>query len=284
MSVKDILVFLDESSASNERLRLAMNVAKEHHACLSAAFSQDDRTPEMAINVGLARFPAMGDQPAHRAPEISPGALLAETTERHFNESIRSLHVEGDWSSLTKDDVAGAITLARAADIVIMGQVNPNARTAPGWRPEEIVVACGRPVLMVPYVGDHAQIGRRVLIAWDGSQEAVRAINDALPMISAADTVTVLTVYSRAKDLERDHRALERIERHLARHGLNVRTDHTVRAGNTVTDALLSRAFDMSADLIVAGAYHHSPLREALIGGISRELLQFMTVPVLMSH
>jgi hypothetical protein len=67
MSVKDILVFLDESSASNERLRLAMNLAKDHHACLSAAFSQDDRTPETAINVGLARFPAMGDQPEHSA-------------------------------------------------------------------------------------------------------------------------------------------------------------------------------------------------------------------------
>jgi nucleotide-binding universal stress UspA family protein len=91
-------------------------------------------------------------------------------------------------------------------------------------------------------------------------------------------------VHSRVKDLERDHQALKRIERHLARHGLNVRTDHTVPAGDTVTQALLSRAFDMSADLIVAGAYHRSPLREALIGGVGRELLQFMTVPVLMSH
>jgi nucleotide-binding universal stress UspA family protein len=284
MSVKDILVFLDESSASNERLRLATNVARDHHACLSAAFLQDDRTPEMAINVGLARFPAMGELSAHRSPEIPKSALLAEAAERHFNECLRSLNLEGDWHPLTKIDIASATTLARAVDLVIIGQVNPSARPGSAWRPEEIIIGCGRPVLVVPYIGNYPRIGRRVLIAWDGSQEAARAINDALPVISVADTVTVLTIHSRPKDLERDHQALERIERHLVRHGLKVRTDHAVRGSNTVTETLLSRAFDISADLIVAGAYHRSPLREALIGGVSRELLQFMTAPVLMSH
>jgi nucleotide-binding universal stress UspA family protein len=176
------------------------------------------------------------------------------------------------------------ITLARGVDLVVMGQVNHDVRPAPALRPEDIVIACGRPVLIVPYIGSFDQVGRRVLLAWDGSQEAVRAINDALPMIAGAELVTVMTVSARAKDLDRHQSSLERIVRHLARHDIAVRPDRTVRGDNTVSGVLLSRAFDLSVDLIVAGAYHHSPLREALTGGVSREMLQHMTVPVLMSH
>jgi nucleotide-binding universal stress UspA family protein len=284
MNVKDILVFLDEGDASGNRLRLAINIAGKHGACLGAAYLSNEKTLEPALNIGLARFPALGGLPLDGATEIAPEATRADDAERHFHESLRSLRIEGDWHTLTKTETTKAIALARAADLVILGQTNPRVRIGPGFRPDEIIVSCGRPVLIVPYIGEFGQIGRRVLIAWDGSQEAARAVNDALPVIGAADTVEILTIYSRPKDFERDSKALERIERHLARHGLPVHADHAMRTGNTVSEALLSRAFDISADLIVAGGFHRSPLRETLIGGVSRELLQAMTVPILMSH
>jgi nucleotide-binding universal stress UspA family protein len=218
------------------------------------------------------------------AADITRSAPFIDVAERRFRESRNSLGGEGDWHQLDRANEAELIALARTADLIVIGQVNPNARPAPSWRPEDVVVACGRPVLMVPYIGTFSEVGRRVLVAWDGSREAVRALNDALPVIASAEQVTVMTVHSRDKDLERDRNTTDRVIHHLARHGIVARVDQRLQSESTVSDCLLSRAMDFYVDLIVAGAYHHSPLREALVGGVSRDLFQRMTVPVLMSH
>jgi nucleotide-binding universal stress UspA family protein len=99
-----------------------------------------------------------------------------------------------------------------------------------------------------------------------------------------ATTVSMMTIRVRDEDLRRDHEASQRVVRHLARHKIPARADRLLRNGDAIPGMLLSAAMDISADLIVAGAQHHSPLREALTRGVSRELLQHMTVPVLMSH
>ena len=286
MKLKDILVFLDAGTAGEERLRLATRIAQEHQACLSAIFLSDNQASGSRPGIGVPGF-GLAASPLGLVPSmagISPNAVLAEHAEQRFREWIRSFGIEGDWHLMERTHTAGLVALARAVDLVIIGQIDPGARLTPPWRPEEIVVACGRPVLMVPYVGGFAGIGRRVLIAWDGSREAVRAVNDALPLISAAEAVTVMTVRASARDLERDHLSLERMVRHLARHGITALSNETPHDGIAVSDVLLSSAADLGADLIVAGAYHHSPLRETLTGGVSRDLFQHMTVPVLMSH
>lgn len=254
MSLRDILVFLDGGSASEGRLQLAVRIAREHGADLSGVFLHDDQA----------------------------GVLAAELAEQQFRACHTS--IGGDWHRMERRDPAGLIALARTADLVVLGQINPHVRPAPWWRPDEIMVDCGRPVLMVPYVGSFTEIGRRVLIAWDGSREAARALHDALPVIGTATAVTVIMIRSREHDLQRHREATRGVIRHLARHDIAARADHPLRSGNAISDMLLSAAMDVSADLIVAGAYHHSPLRETLIGGVSRELLQAMTVPVLMSH
>jgi len=148
------------------------------------------------------------------------------------------------------------------------------------------VIAAGRPVLVVPYAGIFETVGKRILVAWDGTREANRALNDALPLLADADavTVTVMFVGTNERDLEQHWPALERIIGHLQRHGINATPEGTLRGGLAISDILLSRAADLAGDMIVTGGYHHSQLREALIGGVSRDLLQHMTVPVLMSH
>jgi nucleotide-binding universal stress UspA family protein len=282
MNLRDIVVFLDVGTASEERLRLATSIARQHEACLSAVFLQDDRVAEFPSGLSVPRL--MAGAPIPIAAEISRSVMFAETAERRFRECLRSFRGEGDWHALDRASTTELIDLARAADLIVIGQVNPNARPAPAMRPEEIVVACGRPVLMVPYIGSYAQVGRRVLVAWDGSREAVRALNDALPLISGAAAVTVTTVRDHVKDSDRDHASMSRIIRHLTRHGVTVRAEEILRGSSDISDVLLSRAADYSVDLIVAGAYHHSRLRETLIGGVSRGLFLHMTVPVLMSH
>jgi nucleotide-binding universal stress UspA family protein len=282
MDLKDILVFLDDGSASEGRLELAMNIAHDHRACLSAVFMQSSRVsrsrPALAGPwLGLVKGP-----PIPGAIDTALGAVLADIAEQRFRD--RGLDVEGDWYPIDGADVTELITLARAADLVIIGQVDPNARPTPSWRPEEIVISCGRPVLMVPFIGSYSQVGRRVLVAWDGSREAVRALNDALPLISTAEAVTVITVRAHGKHLNHDSLSTDRVLRHLARQGITARAQEALQMGTSVSDELLSRSVDLAADLIVAGACHHSQLRETLLGGVSRELFQHMTLPVLMAH
>jgi nucleotide-binding universal stress UspA family protein len=284
MNLKDLLVFLDEGSSSEGRLQLAANIAQDHQACLSAAFLQNVRPTGSPADLGAPWLGLVAGPAISGAIETTQSGMLADIAEQRFRDCLRQLKIKGDWYPLDRADTSELITLARAADLIIIGQTDPGARVAPAWRPEEIVVGCGRPVLMVPYVGSYAQVGRRVLVAWDGSREAVRALNDALPLISAAEAVTVMTVRARAKDLRQDTVLTERIIRHLARHGIAARAEEALQVGTSASDVLLSRSADLAADLIVAGAYHHAPLREALLGGVSRELFHHMTLPVLMSH
>jgi nucleotide-binding universal stress UspA family protein len=284
MALKDILVFLDAGKTCEERLRLAKSIARDCGACLSGVFLDNRQTDEPLPHVGGPRLGILAGLPAISAPDISNAGMLRDIAEQRFHDSLRFSGMEGNWYSLNQADAAELIALARAADLIVMGQIDPQARPAPTWRPDEVVIACGRPVLMVPYIGSYARVGHRVLVAWDDSREAARALNDALPLISSAEAVTLMSVRNRIKDLNREIQSMERIVRHLARHGIAARIEERLQCGVSISDVLLSSSVDLAADLIVAGAYHHSPLREALIGGVSRELFHHMTVPVLMSH
>jgi nucleotide-binding universal stress UspA family protein len=226
---------------------------------------------------------------------VSPGgavseafreAEVADRVEHRFKDELRLAGIDGEWHVLPDGDSAELIELAKSMDLTIMGQRPPTSRSdgAARFRPDDIVIATGRPILVIPYAGTFETVGKRILIAWDGTREANRALNDALPLLTNAEAVTVMFVGANERDLDQHRPALERIVGHLQRHGINTIPGETLRSGLAISDILLSRAADLAADLIVTGGYHHSPLREALIGGVSRDLLDHMTVPVLMSH
>jgi nucleotide-binding universal stress UspA family protein len=138
-------------------------------------------------------------------------------------------------------------------------------------------------LLIVPYAGTFAHAGSRVLVAWNGTREANRALHDPLPLIANTEVVIVMHIGTQQADLDSARRRLERIVRHQ-RHGVRAPAEESLHGGISISDVLLSRAADLGADLIVAGAYHQSQLRETLLGGVSRDLLDHMTVPALMSH
>jgi nucleotide-binding universal stress UspA family protein len=133
--------------------------------------------------------------------------------------------------------------------------------------------------LLVPYAGTFANVGGRVLVAWNGSAQAARAVNDALPFLQSAERV-VVTVNPARGDRAED----PDIARHLARHGIAAEISLVTDRDGDVGDVLLSRASDEAADLIVMGAYSHSRAARAVLGGVSRALLGHMTAPVLMAH
>jgi nucleotide-binding universal stress UspA family protein len=181
-------------------------------------------------------------------------------------------------------EVAELVMLhARYADLAIIGQRSEHTGSVSDYYPsiaEEVVLGAGRPVLVVPYIGSPATVGKRVLVAWNGSREAARALNDALPILERAEHVTVLVI-----DADGAGRTPGAdIAAHLARHGVRAEASHVPSGGIGIGDALLSRAADLACDLIVMGAYGHSRVREFVMGGASRHMFDHMTVPVLMAH
>jgi nucleotide-binding universal stress UspA family protein len=151
-------------------------------------------------------------------------------------------------------------------------------------RPGEVALAAGRPVLLVPYAGDFAALGRQVLVAWNGTREAARALYDAMFLLAGAEAVTVLEIDPPGDAAVDPELRAASVAAALRRRGIAARARSTVSDGMPIADLILSTAADLGADLIVMGAWGHSRLREFVLGGASRGILEAMTVPVLMSH
>ena len=294
MALKDLLVGIDPSTEGEGRLKLALNLVRAHQAHITACYvmreEHDAPVSPMLAGVRVKSGPGALIPPEARTtagdPAFAPPsreAERAEQVEEFFRTELRAHGLDGEWHLLTPGETAVFIDLAKSFDLTILGQLSPEIRST-GFRPDEIVIATGRPVLVVPYAGAFNTVGRRVLVAWDGTREAVRSANDALPLLENAEAVTVMFVGARETALEEHHPSIERMVHHLQRHGVPARAEETLQGDLRISDVLLSRAADLAVDLLVAGAYHHSQLREALVGGVSRELLDHMTVPVLMSH
>ena len=299
MALHDILVCLDATAAGDGRLELALNLAQANKAHLTAVYALPASHESAAPPAGVGLPPtvlgpvspegarAIGRQPisAITPAQVLRDAERADTVEQRFREELPVRALDGEWHMLGHTDLAELILLAKAADLAILGQYPGGNSDGVTWlRPDDLMIDCGRPVLVVPYAGTFESVGRRVLVAWDGTREANRALHDALPLIGGAEVVTVMHVGTQQADLDRDRPWLERTVRHLGRHGIKAQANETPHGGIPISDVLLSCAADLGADMIVAGAYHHSHLRESLLGGVSRDLLAHMTVPVLMSH
>ena len=147
---------------------------------------------------------------------------------------------------------------------------------------ESALFEAGRPVIFVPYIQKAPLKLDNVMVCWDGSRSAARAIADAMPLLERAGHVEVVIVGNESG--KQDEIQGADMGRHLARHGLNVEVERITRGDIDVADVLLSHAANSGAEFIVMGGYGHSRLREFVLGGVTRGILHSMTVPVLMSH
>jgi nucleotide-binding universal stress UspA family protein len=284
MDYKDILLHLDAGNRCPVRTDVAVKLARRYGAHLTGTYVLDIPAPEFFYG---AAMPFMGAGPEQVVDRMRADAVnMAAPVESAFRRRLRCEDLQGDWR-LVEGDLPSSLALhARYADLAIVGQPNPYEANDSGQRDVAvtIVMASGRPVLVVPFAGDFPTVGERVLVAWNASREAARAVNDALPLLAQAKLVTVLAVNPRHGINGHGDVPAADIALHLARHGVKAEAAHTV--ANDIPDgqALLSYAADIGADLIVAGAYGHSRARELVFGGVTRTLLAEMTVPVLLSH
>lgn len=172
--------------------------------------------------------------------------------------------------------------IARRFDLSIVGQAEPERSAVEEVIAEAALFESGRPVIIVPYIQKDPLKLDRVMLCWDGSRAATRAIADAMPLLKKAGQVEVVIVTNERG--KRDEIEGADMAQHLARHGLKVDVKRTVLGDIAVADVILSHAADVGSDFIVMGGYGHSRLREFVLGGVTRSILRSMTAPVLMSH
>ena len=173
--------------------------------------------------------------------------------------------------------------IARHFDLSVVGQAEPETSTIEDKIVEAALFDSGRPAIVVPYIQKAPLKLDRVMVCWDGSRSAARAIADAMPFLERAGLVEVVIIVANERDKQYEIEGVD-MGQHLARHGLNVDVKRIDYGNLDVPDALLSHAADYDADFIVMGGYGHSRLREFVLGGVTRSILRTMTAPVLMSH
>ena len=172
--------------------------------------------------------------------------------------------------------------IARRFDLAIVAQAKPEPSAVEEKIAESALFDSGRPVIFVPHIHKAPLKLDHIMVCWDGSRPATRAIADAMPLLERSGRVEVVIVANeRGKQQE-----IEGVDigQRLSRHGLNVEVQRITRGDLDVADALLSHATDADVDFIVMGGYGHSRLREFVLGGVTNSILRSMTVPVLMSH
>ena len=211
-------------------------------------------------------------------------AQATEEAKARFDSTVMpALMQRAEWRTAEGGRAEAVALHARYSDLVIVNQTDPESPDATHFG-DAVLLSVGRPVLLVPYVGEMRTFGQNVLVCWNASREASRAVTDALPLLQRAANVTVLSVDGQPSRYGHGESTGADIALYLARHGVKTVASQTVSGTVDVGSVILSRAFDLSADLIVMGAYGHSRVRQIVMGGATRTVLQSMTVPVLMSH
>lgn len=293
MAYQTLLVQVDDSAHMSRRTDVAAALAARLGSHLIGA-----------ATTGVSRFLYHSMPPEENDPTLALHLEALREQSRTalaaFSARCEALGVVSFESRLVDDEGGAGISLhARTADLVIVGQPDPRGKPAAADIPTYVITHAGRPVLMVPFAGmpavanavANAPVGQHVLVSWDGQREAARALQLALPMLKAAASVSI-AVFEVASS---EHTAADALATDprpwLARHGVQAElsvhaVDHHLRLSRRhgVGERLLSLAADCGADLIVMGAHGHSRFRESILGGVTRTVLESMTVPVLMAH
>jgi len=275
--IKDIVVSLSVAEGGGFAGDFAISVAAALKGHLTGiAFVYDPIIPAAAVGY-------LSPQVIEAQQRDSANAAQA-ALDRFFAAAARA-GISVDAVKLRASDADAGEQfgqIARRFDLAIVGQAEPGKDAAEVEIAEGALFESGRPVVMVPYIQKAPLKLDRVMVCWDGSRAAARAIADAMPLLARAGRVEVVIV---ADDPGKRHEIPGAdMGRHLARHALEVNVTRLAAGDIDVADALLSHAADSGVDFIVMGGFGHSRLREFVLGGVTRSILRAMTAPVLMSH
>jgi len=263
MALKNILVHLDHLPQSPERFDLALAVARKQQAVLTGYYA----TASPYFSLGAES----------RLREENRSQCLAKAGQ----VGVRLDWVENDGAQAGLSLVSRVNQRAIYADLTVVGQPSTESGSpprAPRDLPERLILASGRPVLTVPFAGTFRRVGERVMVAWKAGRASSRAVADALPFLTHADAVILVSFAATPEEIGADERSLDELRRYLLYHGVEALTEQRQISGIGLGDALLNRVAEEGIDLLVAGGM--LPKQQ---GPMANHILQHMTVPVLMS-
>ena len=280
-SITQLLVHFDASSQAMQRLEVACRLAAQHGSAVTALYAAALHYVELPF-----------------APEVGPGIAailqqadqrqrsLAQTTFEQYRSSTKCpAGVRLAWAEVHDDPILSTVAQqAMFADLLVMGQHDPSdgqTVALPADFVQSVIMMSGKPALVLPYIGAPKALGDTVLIAWKPTREAARAVAAALPMLQSAKAVHVVS-WGDDESLVSGEKLY--LTTFLKLRGVQTTWHKQGQAPNDLGEMLLSFAFDIQADLLVMGCYGHSRAREWMLGGVTRTLMDSMTLPVLMAH
>ncbi|MBI2770385.1 MAG: universal stress protein [Burkholderiales bacterium] len=275
--IKQVLVHLDPTPAARQRLQVALRLAQQQGARLSALYAT------MPLFLAASAPP---DAAAAMAMLQEVDQEQRAATRNMFDEVVRTCGMAATWSdTLDLSMFRNFVHQALYADLLVLGQPSAGhdlAASVPADFPEYVLLASGRPALVLPHIGCPESPGTIAAIAWKPTREAARAVAAALPLLQRASQVHVLC-WGAAEEAMVTGEQLE-LGRYLELHGVHSTWHRDASEPEALGEILLSRISDLDVDLLVMGCYGHSRAREWMLGGASRTILASMTVPVLMAH
>ena len=280
MTYRSLLVLLDHDPLCAARTQVAITLAQrlDCHLVGLAPTGLVELPVSLRAAASMAEFATL----AWDSLREQAGQSVALFEEQCRAAGLRSFEAVIDEA----DKAPSLVRHAHCSDLSVLTQTDPSAighRMAQELV-EQVVLYSARPTLLLPYAGRVDRIGGNAMVAWDDSRESARAVSDALPLLRLATRVEVIS-WTDAASAEATalQGRLQALQQWLAWQGVSAELSIET-TGNSIADAMLSRAADLSTDLIVMGAYGHSRWTERMLGGATRGLLASMTVPVLMSH
>ncbi|MBH2020017.1 MAG: universal stress protein [Burkholderiales bacterium] len=280
-SLAQLLVHLDASPQAVQRLEAARQLGQALGAAVTALYAVTPRFVELPF-----------------APEIGPGIAVAlreiddelkQRAHAAFDQLLATPGIGMAWAEIPDDPIMAAFAQqALYADLLVLGQYGPSSASSSGVPSdfaENVMALSGKPALILPYAGlppgAIGAIGETVVIAWKPAREAAHAVSAAMPLLKRAKRVVILSWSGADERIEGSRLDLNG---YLGLHGVEATWQPQGEEPEALGELLLSRASDIGADLLVMGCYGHSRVREWVLGGTSRTVLQSMTLPVLMAH
>ncbi len=273
-----LLVHLDASPQAQPRLEAACRIGQAHGAAVTALYAV---TPSL---VDLPFLPTIGPDMAAALRDIDDErrARARATFERLMTATAS----KATWAEVQDDPIIAAFARqALYTDLLVLGQYDPSSTASDGVPSdfvETVMAASGKPALILPYIGVARGIGETIVIAWKPTREAASAVSAAMPLLQQARRVHILSWAGVEEDVIGGD-GLD-LNGYLKLSGVDATWHRQGEEPESLGELLLSRAFDLGADLLVMGCYGHSRAREWVLGGTSRTVLQSMTLPVLMVH
>jgi len=281
MSIKTILAYLPSEELAEPVMASAIALAKAHGAHV------------VGLHLEASYYPAYGEVAIAMPPDVieqmrKPLRERAKKLEESFKARMQEAGVSSEWRSGTAEYSAlpgQIVEEAVSADLVLCPQVEPeNVDVTTLDLPERLILEGGRPVLVLPPEKPAQVPPKRVLIAWNNSPQAARAVFDSLDLLKDAEAITVLAMAGNAGARREAEEHANKLGATLGRHGLQAKVEAVDTGSTSASDYLAARVSEDGAELVVMGCYGHSRFRELVFGGVTRDMLAGVKVATLMSH